>query len=222
MPPRPKNTKEEIAAAAFETIKEEGLEALSARQLGKKLGCSAGSIFTVLPSMEHVRMAARELALAEFMEYISDYRQYTPAFKRIGMMIVMYGKHQPELFKLLFMQEHKEAQSFEETIKDLGEVYEVCIELIMSAYEFEKEEAKYLFEQMWTLAYGLGTMCAMKVCSLTEEEIGQRLGALFMSLFMFIKSGKMKEVINAPKELTNGENDGYEVSKLFQKLFADA
>jgi len=43
--------------------------------------------------MEEVKQAARELALREFMEYISDYREYTPAFKRIGLQVVSYGIH---------------------------------------------------------------------------------------------------------------------------------
>ena len=37
-------------------------------------------------------------------------------------------------------------------------------------------------------------MCAMKVCSFAEEEIGMRLGNVFASLAMFIKSGKANEV----------------------------
>ena len=62
MPPKPKSTREEIAAAAFGIIKKDGLSALTARNLGKQLNASAGSIFTVFPSMEDVKLAARELA----------------------------------------------------------------------------------------------------------------------------------------------------------------
>ena len=75
MPPKPKNTREEIAAAAFTIIKEEGLEALTARELGRKLNSSAGSIFTLYPSMEEVKLAARRLALEEFRRFISDYKE---------------------------------------------------------------------------------------------------------------------------------------------------
>ena len=37
MPPKPKFTKEDIAAAAFDIIKKGGVSALTARELGKKL-----------------------------------------------------------------------------------------------------------------------------------------------------------------------------------------
>lgn len=194
MPPKPKFTREEVATAAFQMIKEGGVSALTARDLGTKLGTSARPIFTLFKNMEEVKQAARDLAIQEFMSYISDYREYTPAFKRIGMMIVSYGIHEPELFKLLFLQEHNKGVSFEQALRDLDGMDETCIRLVMQDNGLTREQAKLLFEQMWTHALGLGTMCAMGVCDLPEEEIGRRQGIMFAALMMFIKSGKLDQV----------------------------
>lgn len=194
MPPKPKFTRDQVATAAFQMIKEGGVSALTARDLGSRMGTSARPIFTLFKNMEEVKQAARELAIQEFMTYISDYREYTPAFKRIGMMIVRYGIHEPELFKLLFLQEHSRGVTFEQALHDLDGMDETCIQLVMRDYELTREEAKLLFEQMWTHALGLGTMCAMGVCDLPEEEIGRRQGIMFASLMTFIKSGKLDEV----------------------------
>lgn len=191
MPPKPKCTREIIAQTAFEIVKESGLSALSVREIGKKLGISASPIFTVFNGMDEVKQAARELAIIEFKELVSDYAQYSPAFKKIGMTIVSYGINEPEMFKLLFMQEHNEPFGFQNTINDLGDLYYTCIDLIMNDYQLKKEEAVLLFEQMWTLAYGLGAMCAMRVCSLSEEEIGQRLSIAFAAHITLIKSGNL-------------------------------
>ena len=146
------------------------------------------------------KQAARALAVKEFMAYISDYREYSPAFKRIGMMIVSYGIHEPELFKLLFLQEHPRGLGFEESLKDLNGMDETCIQLVMQDYGLTEGEGRLLFEQMWTHALGLGTMCAMGVCGFTEEEIGRRQGIMFASLLMFIKSGKLNQVITYPEK----------------------
>ena len=194
MPPKPKFTKEDIAAAAFDIIKKGGVSALTARELGKKLGTSSSPVFTVFANMEEVKLAARTLALQEFKGFISDFREYTPAFKRIGMMIVSYGLREPEMFKLLFMQEHREQRGFQGTLEDLGEVGEVCLELIQRDYQMTSAQARLLFEHMWTHAFGLGAMCATGVCRFTEEEIGARLGLVFMSLVSFIKSGNVEQV----------------------------
>lgn len=194
MPPKPKFTRDQVAAAAFQMIKEGGVSALTARDLGSRLGTSARPIFTLFKNMEEVKQAARELAIREFMSYISDYQEYTPAFKRIGMMIVRYGIHEPELFKLLFLQEHSRGVTFEQALHDLDGMDETCIQLVMRDYELTREQAKLLFEQMWTHALGLGTMCAMGVCDLPEEEIGRRQGIMFASLMTFIKSGRLEDV----------------------------
>lgn len=194
MPPKPKFTRDQVAAAAFQMIKEGGVSALTARDLGSRLGTSARPIFTLFKNMEEVKQAARELAIREFMSYISDYQEYTPAFKRIGMMIVRYGIHEPELFKLLFLQEHSRGVTFEQALHDLDGMDETCIRLVMRDYELTREQAKLLFEQMWTHALGLGTMCAMGVCDLPEEEIGRRQGIMFASLMTFIKSGRLDDV----------------------------
>lgn len=79
---------------------------------------------------------------------------------------------------------------------------ETCIRLVMRDYDLTEAEAKLLFEQMWTHALGLGTMCAMGVCDLSEEEIGRRQGIMFASLIMFIKSGKLDQVISYPEKKT--------------------
>lgn len=220
MPPKPKNTREEVAKAAFALIKEEGLDALSARSLGKRLNSSAGSLFTIFSGMDEIKMAARELALIEFIDYLGDYRNYTPPFKKLGVMVVSYGMHQPELFKLLFMQEHKEAMEFEESIKDLGEIYDVSIGFIMNDYGIEEKYAKYVFEYMWIQTFGLGAMCAMGVIKLTDEEVSNRLGVAFMCIYTFVKSGRLEEALNPAKELIDGKNEGHGYSKLFEKLFA--
>lgn len=63
MPPKPKFTKEEIAMTALNIIKEEGINALTARNLADHLKSSARPIFTIFKNMEEVKQAARELAL---------------------------------------------------------------------------------------------------------------------------------------------------------------
>lgn len=222
MPPKPKHTREEIAEAALGIIKEGGLSALTARTLGNRLNASAGSIFTVLKSMDEVRMAARAKAMEEFRAFISDYREYKPPFKRIGLMIVNYGMREPELFKLLFMTQHESARGFEETISDLGEIYPICLELIRADYGLSRADAQYMFEHMWTHAFGLGAMCATRVCALSEEEIMTRLGNCFISMYMLMRSGKMREANARAVEISESEFAEYRSTTLDETLFAGA
>lgn len=198
MPPKPKFTKEKIAETALEIVREEGVDALTARNLGAKLGASSRPIFTVFKNMSEVKWAARELALKEFEKYAGDFREYKPAFKRIGMLMVYYAINEPELYKLLFMQEHSQGQSFDDTINDLGFMTVDCIDIIKKDYGFTDDEAKTLFEQMWVHAFGMGALCAMKVCDLTEEQIAEMLGQVFAGMVMMLKVGKTEDFAFKP------------------------
>lgn len=54
VPPKAKFTKDEIVSAGLEIVRRDGLEALTARELGNALGSSARPIFTVFNNMDEV------------------------------------------------------------------------------------------------------------------------------------------------------------------------
>ena len=115
--------------------------------------------------MEEVRQAARELALREFMEYISDYREYTPAFKQIGLQVVSYGIHEPELFKLLFMRDRvSEGQYSDQTNFDL------VFNIIKKETPLDDETALRFFERTWLFIHGLAVCIATKYIPCQDER----------------------------------------------------
>lgn len=200
MPPKPKYTKEQIANTALNIVKEQGVASLSAREVAKRLGCTVSPIFTMFENMEDLKWAAREIALKKFEDYISDFKEYNPSFKRIGMRMISLAIHEPEVFKLLFMQERPKGHHFNDTIDELGEMTNTCISLIEKDYELTNAQAKMLFEAMWVYAYGIGSLCAMKVCDFTEEEIANRLGQIFTGQMLLIKEGKTDLIIGLPEK----------------------
>lgn len=200
MPPKPKFTKEEIAQTALNIVKENGVSALTARELGKRLNSSASPIFTVFENMNEVKLAAREIAMREFEEYSSDFCHYSPAFKRFGMQMISYAVNKPELFKLLFMQEHTENQNFEQLRKELGGMVDVLTEMIKNEHGISKAEADVLFNNIWIYAYGICALCVNGVCSFSDEEMSKNLSRVFASLLMLIKSGNLNNVAGIPKK----------------------
>ena len=55
MPPKAKFNRNEIIDTALCITREQGIEAVTARELGKRLGSSARPIFTVFESMDEVK-----------------------------------------------------------------------------------------------------------------------------------------------------------------------
>ena len=62
MPPKPKFTREKVVEVALTLVGERGMAALTARELGERLGSSARPIFTVFRNMEELTEAVREAA----------------------------------------------------------------------------------------------------------------------------------------------------------------
>ena len=59
MPPKPKFTREEIVTTCLALIRERGESALTAREIGKRLGASSSPIFTVFEDMDDLKTAVR-------------------------------------------------------------------------------------------------------------------------------------------------------------------
>lgn len=189
MPPKPKFTKEEITAAALELVSEQGMAALTARNLGVRLGSSARPIFTVFSSMEEVQQEVRTAAMRRFEAFISGGREDVPIFKRFGIQMVRFAVEEPKLYRLLFMTENQVARSFDDIFAELGDTARLSLEVIQAEYQLDEERARILFRQTWIYTFGIGALCAAKVCHFTEEDISQMLSQAFTGTMLLVKSG---------------------------------
>ena len=199
MPPKPKFSKEEIIAAALELVSEKGMEALTARELGARLGSSARPIFTVFNSMEEVQEEVRAAALKRFEGYAEKAMHYTPVFKQVGMQMILFAMEEPKLYQLVYMSENAGATDFESIVERLGNVAQLCVDVIQRDYGLSQEDAKTLFEHVWIYTFGIGALCATGMCRFSQEEIIQMLGQDFMAMLFYAKSGRMKMPTPVPR-----------------------
>lgn len=199
MPPKPKFTKEEVIAAALELVSDQGMAALTARDLGSRLGSSARPIFTVFKSMDEVQASVRNAAMKRFEEYAQKAMQYTPAFKQVGMQMILFAVEEPKLYQLLFMSEDADASSFDDIFARLGDMGPVCIDVIQKDYGLSRQDAMTLFQHVWIHTFGIGALCATGMCRFSSEQIVEMLGQDFMAMLMLAKSGRMNQPTPVPK-----------------------
>lgn len=199
MPPKPKFTKEEIVTAALELVSEKGIEALTARELGVRLGSSARPIFTVFNSMEEVQEEVRAAALKRFESYAEKAMHYTPVFKQVSMQMILFAMEEPKLYQLVYMSENAGATDFEGITQQLGDVAQLCVDVIQRDYGLSAEDAKTLFEHVWIYTFGIGALCATGMCRFSQDEIIQMLGQDFMAMLFYAKSGRMNMPTPIPK-----------------------
>ncbi len=188
MPPKPKFKKEEIVDAAMKIVSEKGIEALTAQELRNELQCSASPIFTVFNTMKEIQEEVRIAAMQRFEKFAEVDMSDVPIFKQIGMKMVLFGLQEPKLYQLLFMQEHCNAVTFDDVFGELGDTATLCIDAIEKDYGLTAEQAKILFENVWIYTFGVGALCATKVCHFSEEELSHMLTTEFQAMMMLLKA----------------------------------
>ncbi len=169
MPPKAKFTKKEIVDAAYKIVREGGLESLTARELGNRLGSSARPIFTVFNNMEEVQEEVYLHTQKLFYLHTGDYNDYTPSFKRWCMQMVTFAQSKPRLFKLLFLREGVDTPMHPDFIS--GADNPVLTELLKKDYGLDDVQAKKLFDKLWVFVYGVCVLSSREVCPFSETEI---------------------------------------------------
>ena len=83
----------------------------------------------------------------------------------------------------------------------LEEAYGTAAEgdrIYADVYGLTGTQARMLFENVWIYTFGVGALCATRVCSFSQQQLGQMLTTQFQGMMMLIKSG------NYP---SNGQGD---------------
>ena len=191
MPPKAKFTKDEIIKAALSIVREEGIEALTARALGNKLGSSARPIFTVFQSMDEVQQEVVAAARQVYTEYISAglSQMKMPAFKGVGVQYIRFAMTEPKLFQLLFMFEQPQKPAVVNVLPRIDDNYSQILASVQDGYSLSQSDAERLYRHLWIYSHGIAVLCATNMCTFTAEEMGKLLTECFKGILKEIKEG---------------------------------
>lgn len=166
MPPTVRFTRDAVLHAACQLMRREGIEALNARAIAKELGGSTQPIFRLFTNMEDLR---RELILYvahQFQAHAeADMAQSDSPYIQLCTTYLLYGRDEPELFKLLFMRDRvSEGQYSDQTNFDL------VFNIIKKETPLDDETALRFFERTWLFIHGLAVCIATKYIPCQDER----------------------------------------------------
>lgn len=205
MPPKAKYTREEIVEIAVELAAKRGIDALNARNLAAALGTSTRPLFTAFKNMGELIGEVNSAAMKRFEEYAGRFDPNNPAFKTVGMQMILFAAEQPKLFQLLFMSESENSGSFDDMFGRLGVTSRLCIDYIMRDYGLDLREAELLFRSAWVYTFGICALIAKGVCRYSENEVSEMLSVQFNAIMGLILSGKAFDVPEYEKGLSPQE-----------------
>lgn len=166
MPPTVRFTRDAVLNAACQLMRREGMEALNARAIAKELGGSTQPIFRLFTNMEDLH---RELILyvtRQFQAHAeADMAQSDSPYIQLCTTYLLYGRDEPELFKLLFMRDRvSEGQYSDQTNFDL------VFNIIKKDTPLDDETALRFFERTWLFIHGLAVCIATKYIPCQDER----------------------------------------------------
>lgn len=166
MPPTVRFTRDAVLHAACQLMRREGMEALNARAIAKELGGSTQPIFRLFTNMEDLH---RELILyvaRQFQAHAeADMAQSDSPYIQLCTTYLLYGRDEPELFKLLFMRDRvSEGQYSDQTNFDLA------FNIIKKETPLDDETAMRFFERTWLFIHGLAVCIATKYIPCQDER----------------------------------------------------
>ena len=172
MAPKAKVTREEIVEAAVGLVREVGRDALNARSLATRLGCSTQPIFSNFRSMQDLERAVIEEAERRYCLYTTEEigsGKYPP-YKASGMAYIRFAGDEPELFRLLFMRDRSE-----ETVTEHFALEHEIGEMVSENTGLTGTEAQLFHLEMWAFVHGIATMVATSYLELDRELVSRML-----------------------------------------------
>ena len=153
MPPQISFSKEMVLNEAFELVRHDGLQALTARRIAQRLNCSTQPIYSAFASMKELEDAVLEKANNHIVQYLLQEEQTPYPFLNIGLRYLQFAKEEKELFKLLYLSGKGELipQEMEAFIAEFTQ----RMKREPFLQQLEEERLKRMFMSMWIFTHGL-------------------------------------------------------------------
>ena len=184
MAPKFKFTKEEVLSVTIDFIRENGIEALTARELAKKLDSSTKVIFSLFSNMKNLEDEAKSAAENIFSEKVNLALKDDSPFKRLGVEYILFSKNEPKLFQWLFMKKGIEVESFKDFLPMRDYEYKSVIESVDEEYKISIENSKKLYEHLFIYSHGIATLTVTGIHNFTPTEIIEYMTEVTKSLIV--------------------------------------
>lgn len=160
--------KDVIVNTAFQMLKQEGIENVTARKLAKKANCSTQPIFRDYENMDVLYQELFRMATSFFSFYFERFpKEQEEPFVNLGYAYIQFAKEESHLFRFLFMPDKSYGKSTYEILNGENGI-------VVAEFEKAKKDncrnAGDLFTKMWIFVHGAACMTLTGDYDLNEAE----------------------------------------------------
>lgn len=183
MPPKAEMTKEKVLGAAFDILREQGLELLTARSIAQRLKCSTQPIYSIYGSMEEVKddvfNRAVDFALANMKQY--DNEKNAPAMN-LAIGCLLFAHNEKCLFRALYLSDYRNHYLKRNKDKLNEEMYAAFLQIDNRLTTIEESKAEKMFLKIITYWLGIATMINTSMLELDINEATEMLEEMYQTL----------------------------------------
>ena len=161
-------TKQMIIDGAFDLLRKEGADAVTARKLAAHIGCSTQPIFRVYENMEELQTELFEKARGAYEDFCnSNTNNYDTPFVSLGMNYIRFAKEEQNLFRLMFLSGNKN-----HTLYELinGKENAFVMKEIKKIPNLNMDKVELIFTKVFIFMHGMAGMTITGEFDLTEKE----------------------------------------------------
>lgn len=195
MPPKTRITKEMVLSAAFEIIRADGIENLSARVLAKRLGCSTQPIMYIFATIDELKRAVYEKADVYHTEYLLNIDDPEEIMLGIGQNYIRFAVREPNLFRFLFQS----GCAAENNLLEMIESEEIApiLAAMQEAMGLNAEQTKAVFISLAVFAHGYASIIANNSLEYDEDLVISHLSRAYRGAILAVEEeGKENEENN--------------------------
>lgn len=195
MPTKIKISKDMILEAAFEIVREYGIEKLSNRELASKLKCSIRPIYYQFENVEEMKKELYIKIEQYFYKFLLDNMiEGIPPYKQVGINYIKFAKKEKKLFQTLFMSEI--GLTPDAFVSKKGDSYKEIEKLIKISTNLNDDDIKDFHTKMWIFCHGIATLVANNTINITDNQIQQLLSYEFQALMLLEENPNNKWILS--------------------------
>ena len=178
MPPKARITKEQIVSAGLELARQAGPEAINARAVASRLGCSTQPVFSNYAAMDALQQDVLAAAAALAQRYMDpSARPDLPPYKAAGMGYIRFAAEEPALFRWVYMRDRSAERHSDDRAENAW-----VIRLIMEKTGLDEEQAWLFHLETWLFVHGVAATLATGYVDWDEPLISDMLTDVFQGL----------------------------------------
>ncbi len=170
MPPKQKISKELILKAAYQIVRENGIDAVNARKISQALSCSTQPVYSCFATMEQLRKSVFEYSCNKFCAQVTD-NQDDPNFLSLSAKwYLRLMRAEPNLYRMLYFSDGFNASKLSSLISSYTS-NDVIVAKMSSIYRLDEDSCRQILMRTFALLHGIGALVAFNSFEISDDEI---------------------------------------------------